>query len=755
MYGTRRRSRGRRLALAGFLLLPFLTAAPRVADLPGTGSDSGKTVVYRDTWGVPHIFAPTVEAGLFAMGWAQAQDRPEHLLKNLLRGIGELASVEGSGALNTDKVALMWDLHAGSKALADRIDPVVRAHVRSFVRGIDAYFAQHPEDLPAWWGSRRLDEFMVVSFARLFLQSYSFDDGLRDLERAGIDPGIEPLSRASNQFAVAPSRTAVGAAILLGDIHLPWDGPYRFWEFRIHAGELRGSGFTLPGIPYIGLGHNEHVAWSMTTGGPDTADAYELKLRGEEDRPTHYLFDGQWKELKTREYTLRVRGAADRTLRYYDSHHGPLAVVREGRGYAVKSAYADEVNVLAAWRAFDFASDYRGVREGLALQQLFPHNAMAADTSGNIYYQRTGRVPRRPVGYEWSRPVDGSTSKTEWLGFHPTSDLLQVTNPRQGYMQNCNVPPDAMMVDSPFDLSRTLPYLYADLTQSQAYGYPGRGGWTNSRGARAVELLKTENRMTVEKAMEIANDIRPFGAPRWVGILIKADQKFGSGHRTDPDYAVGIREMGSWNCELAADSKAALKYVYWRTQLAEDVGRARMRDLAERVDLLREPLGGARGSPSPSDAELRGVADSFAKAMGRLRSSFGTLEKKYGDVFRVGRGDRSWPCEGGMNEGLGLTTLRTVGYGEARADRTRWGRVGQTSTGIAVLTRPIRSWTCVPLGESDRPDSPHYRDQAERAFSPRRMKSTLWTPEELAGHIESRTEIEIPAGTSRAAALSR
>lgn len=56
--------------------------------MPGTGPDAGRTVVYRDDWGVPHIYAPSVEAGLFAMGWAQAQDRPEDLLKNMLRGIG-------------------------------------------------------------------------------------------------------------------------------------------------------------------------------------------------------------------------------------------------------------------------------------------------------------------------------------------------------------------------------------------------------------------------------------------------------------------------------------------------------------------------------------------------------------------------------------------------------------------------------------------------------------------------------------------
>ena len=214
--------------------------------------------------------------------------------------------------------------------MADRIRPEVRRHIQAFVQGINSYYESHPEDLPAWWGKRRVDEFMVTAFSRLFLQSYSFDDGFRDLKRAGIDPGIELISRGSNQFAVAPSRTAVGAPILLSDTHLPWDGPFRFWEFRIHAGGLRGSGFTLPGIPYIGLGHNENVAWAMTTGGPDTADVYELRLDGE--KPTRYLYDGQWKELRERTYRVLVKGAGEQIVRLLRFPPRPAGRHPQGQG---------------------------------------------------------------------------------------------------------------------------------------------------------------------------------------------------------------------------------------------------------------------------------------------------------------------------------------------------------------------------------------------------------------------------------------
>ena len=104
-------------------------------------------------------------------------------------------------------------------------------------------------------------------------------------------------------------------------------------------------------------------------------------------------------------------------------------------------------------------------------------------------------------------------------------------------------------------------------------------------------------------------------------------------------------------------------------------------------------------------------------------------------MFRVGRQDSadevSWPVGGGSLGEAGMATLRAVGFSPARADGTRWGNRGQTSTEVVILSNPIRSYTQAPIGQSDRPDSPHYRDQAEKLFSPGAMKPGWFTREEL------------------------
>lgn len=718
------------------ITLTLAIVAPVSADdLPGTGADVGKTVIYRDTWGIPHIYAPTDEAGLYAQGYAMTEDRPDQMLLSIAAAIGELSKAYGEAALQNDLRSHMFDHYGVAKRNWNTIPDELQRHLYAFRDGINAFYEAHPEDKPAWWGDRPVDEYMLVAFGRLFLYNWSIDEAYEDLERGGIDPGYEPDQRGSNQFVVAPSRSAEGAAILAIDPHLAWFGTSRFWEFRIHAGELHGSGVTLPGSPYIGLGHNADLAWAMTTGGPDTADIYELTLN---EDGTKYQYDGEWKELTNREVTITVRGKGDTKHTLWYSHHGPIVAWQDGKAYAAATSYAEIANSNQAWYELNYAKDYTGAVRAMDTLTVFPQNVMVADTAGNIYYQRTGRVPVRDPQYDWSRPVDGSTSKTEWQGIHPASDHLQVLNPPQGYMQNCNIPPDAMVPDSAFSLDDHPGYLYS----GPGYG-PARAGWTNQRGARAIELLSADDSVTAEEAMEYINDIHVFGVERWQHFLENSLDQFGAG---GDDIASAVQDVVAWDGYLRRDSTGALKYWYWRRALAEELGEDGMDDLEESVDdwyaiVEQRP----QRDLGVSDEHRKAAVAAFEKAIEQLHSDFGSSDATWGDKFRVGRDDKSWPVAGGGD--FGTRTLRSMTYGEDKPDKTRWGRGGQTSTQVVVLSKPIKSWIYIPIGQSDRKDSPHYTDQAEKLFSEREMKSSWWTPEELQGHIASRTVLDGAPGS--------
>ena len=695
--------------------------------IPGKGPDQDKTVIYRDTWGVPHIYAPTANAGLYAQGYAQAQDRPTQLLLNLLVAKGELSSVAGESTVQTDILSHMFDHHGIGQRQFDRLNEYDAAPILAFTAGVNAFYRDHPEDRPIWWRDREVTPAMVMAFGRLFLYSWAVDDALGDLARAGIAPDFSTTARGSNQWAVAPERSASGKALLLIDPHLSWSGPSRFWEMRIHAGALHGSGVGLPGFPYIGLGHNENLAWAMTTGGPDTGDVFELTLNPK--NALQYRFDGAWRDLLKRRIRLQVQGAAGIERELLFDHRGPVVAYQpaENKAYVAAIAYDENAEHLKAWQALNFAKSYQGVQRAAATQALFPQNVMAADTAGNIYYQRVGRVPRRSASYDYSLPVDGATTAADWQGMHPSAEHLQVLNPPQGYMQNCNVPPDAMMVNSPFrDVSQP-----EYLVSSKAYGEQ-RVGWSKQRGARALELLAANASVSVDDALAYAVDVTPFGVQRWLDALRRA-----VGSPTPRE-----RALLDWDGQIRRDSAGALKYVYWRSVLAE---HELMPDISAQIDdFYAQAAGREMRAVVLSGEQLNVLRATYSEALDRMARELGTTNAVYGDVYRVGRGTASWPVGGGGDEGdlLGRTTLRNIRFAAPNERLLRMGEQGQTATQLVHLTTPIQSWIYSPIGQSDREDSPHYTDQAQGPFSRRSLRPSWWLPEDLKHHIASRLVLE-------------
>ena len=692
--------------------------------LPGEGADQGKTLIYRDSYGVAHIYAPTVADGLYAQGWAQAQDRPMQLLLNLKIAMGQLTEVNGDAGVSTSLLAHMFGHMRNAQASVANMGKAERKRITAFANGITDYYKANAQDVPPFWRHETVSPEMIDAFGRMFLYNWSIDEALEDLQRSGVTPNFTTSQRGSNQWAISPSRTQSGHAILYIDPHLSWWGVSRFWEMRIHAGELHGSGVGLAGSPYIGLGHNADIAWAMTTGGPDTADTYRLKLNP--NKPDQYLYDNKWRDLTSHEVEFNYPDGSSKTFIWQASHHGPIVARENDTAYAAKIAYDAGTNRNTAWEALNFARDYTGAIQACATLSMFPQNVMVADTGGNIYYQRTGRVPVRDTSFDWSKAVDGSISSTEWQGLHPATDHLQMLNPAAGYMQNCNIPPDAMLPNSPFSLDAQPNYLYS----SAAHG-PSFDGWTNQRGARAIEILSADDNVSIEEALAYAVDIQPYGYQRWLSVLEQAK----------PPASQALQEMLSWDGQLNHQSSAALKYYYWRQALDDHEQGNTIRAAVDDHYAIVAQREAKKIELSPLQFTV--VRQTWLSGLAQLDKHFpnSSSSATWGDVFRVGRDAASWPVGGGGGDQLGITTLRSIGYDSANENHQRHANRGQTSTQIVVLSKPIQSWLYLPVGQSDRPDSPHYADQAAGVFSQRTLKPSWWLAEDLAGHITSREEL--------------
>jgi acyl-homoserine lactone acylase PvdQ len=335
-------------------------------------------------------------------------------------------------------------------------------------------------------------------------------------------------------------------------------------------------------------------------------------------------------------------------------------------------------------------------------------NVMVATVQGDIYYVRNGRVPIRAPGTDPSRPIRGCYSTNEWRGIHPLSDLVQVENPPQGYMQNCNVTPFGMMKDSPLTPEKYAahPYLYNATRKSPLH----------QRAQMMTELLDAAHDVTVDAAIGIAFNPQVYHAERWQerlkSVWTKAPE---SARQGDAAEVYGLIEK--WNRRSDADSEGALAYYALKKAMDAEF---------------------SRGVEPPSDLGDQELLTALDKAAKWLKTDFGSLHVPYGKYFRVGRqgGDRTYPVGGGSVSDAGMATVRAVSFGKVGKEMV--GHTGQTSTQIVIMTDPPESYTLVPLGVSDHKESGHWDDQAEKLFSKSKVTPTYFMNRtELLKHLTS------------------
>jgi acyl-homoserine-lactone acylase len=650
-----------------------------------------KVEILRDQYGVPHIFAATAEGAAFGSGYAQAEDRLEELLRNYRKAEGTMSEAFGKDWIFHDYRQRVWRHRAVAEQHYRELDPKMRAICEAYQAGVRKFMQEHPEQVPAW--APKLEPWQIVALSRYILWGWPEGEAGGDLKRAGINP--DPVDyHGSNEVLLAPSRTAMHAPIAIVDPHLSWYGEFRFYEMRVYGGELSCSGAAILGTPFPALGHNRYLSVAMTTGGPDTSDAYE-----EEVKDGKYLFKGQWLPLGVRTEHILVKGGSPIDIRIESTRHGPIVAHKNGKAYSLAIPYADEFRSIETTWKLDTARNLAEAKKALADLQLMAQNIMIGTVDGDIYYVRNGRVPVRPQGCDSSRPMPGASGACEWQGIHPFSDLVQITNPPQGYMQNCNVSPFAMMKDSPLTPEKWAdhPYLYND-TRRPAH----------QRAAMMVDLLDAAHGVTPEQAIGIAFSTQVWHADLWQERIRKA--------APDSGFA---RMLAEWNRRSDAGSRAALGFYLFKLAL----GTA------------------GRNVDPPADLADAAIVTALQKAGQRLRSDFGP-DAVFGTLFRVGRegGSRTWPVGGGTLNEAGMATPRAISFNPAGKQMV--GHSGQTSTQIVILTRPPQSFMVIPLGESDHKESGHWDDQAEKLFSLARAKPTYFlNRKELEKHVTARREL--------------
>ncbi len=702
-----------------FVLLFLALVPPAVA--------AEKITIYRDTWGTPHIYAETERGAAYGQGYAAAEDRLEAILRNYREATGRMAEAFGEKYIQHDfEQRRVQHEHMARTRFQD--EPAeVRAIMAAYIAGLERYMKENPARVPEW--APKLEPWLPVALSRYVIFGWPMGEANRELGRRSAPSGrpaaarIQAVSpRSSNQWAISSARTASGAAMLMIDPHVSFGGVIRFHEIRMHGGDLHISGASIAGMPLIGLGHNRYLGWAATTGGPDTTDIYEEELNPA--NPLQYRYDGQWRDVRLEKIRINVKTAAgvrveEKELRH--THHGPIVLQEGNRAWAVKTPYLDQVQLTTSRYRQAKARNLEEFKAALGMNQWMPQNIMYADVHGDIYYARSGRVPIRPAGFDWSKPVPGNTSATEWRGIHPLKDLLQVANPADGYIQNCNADPMTLMANPPWKPSDYPAYIYNDTPHRY-----------NPRAERSREVLEANRRMTVADAMALALDTVVDGAVQYQAALAGAVESVAEGNGGSAlleEIRGPLQILLAWDGRLEANSVAATLFDAWSIQ-------------AGRLGLESQDRAIIRKGDTLSAQKQKLLIEALRRAAEELKKEHGSIEVPWGKTRRVVRGQHTYPAAGGGAGGV--MTLRALGFGPANAAGERPATNGQSMPTLVIFKKSgVESYSALPWGNSDDPASPHFADQAEKLLSRKALKPTWFEKKQLLPHVVSQKTLEM------------
>jgi penicillin G amidase len=530
--------------------------------------------------------------------------------------------------------------------------------------------------------------------------------GTRDLVAAGMprDDDGSLLTRGegvvgSNNWAVAPSRTAAGHALLSGDPHLQLTLPSIWYEAHLVVpGELDVYGVTLPLSPITPIGFNRDVAWTATNTGADVMDFYRETV-DDSTAPARYRVDGAWRAVGTRVEEFRDaegRVAAVDTLR--TTHRGPLWHTPLGW----VSLRWTALEVSDEGEAFRRASRAASVDEWYEAMRGYrspAQNFLVADRAGRIGIRSTGRYPLRPGDGRGDRVFDGSTSASDWTGDWPVERYPQSVRPSQGYLASAN--------QQPLDPAVRPGYL----------GWNWPAPW---RALRINRILRSDSAMTPERMRLTHTDPESELTPVLLGALrAAADAARRDGTFSDDD-ARALEVLEQWDARFDVESRGAVLFdavftAVTRRTWDELLLPGEDRRVGTPNSMILARLLEDAGSVWWDDRRTAGVReDRDAILLESLRDGWRDTRTRHGSDPTLWR----WSAVRRANvrhllqlPGLGREGLAVQSGPGTLSPADGGGTHGASWRFVVELGPELRAWGTYPGGQSGNPASTRYDDR--------------------------------------------
>ncbi len=523
---------------------------------------AAKVTIIRDNWGIPHIYGKTDADAVFGLLYAQCEDDFKRVEMNYIEKLGRMAEVKGVSEWQNDLYLKLLIDSADAVADYKKSPRWLKQLMTAFAAGINYYLHKHPEVKPALL--TRFKPWYPLLWTDGSIGAISTGDVTEEEVKSFYGVSGGPTAAAtirrterdlagSNGFAIAPSRTAGGNALLYINPHVTF---YFRPEVQVVSEEgLNVYGAVTWGQFFVYQGFNEHCGWMHTSSNVDVADMYSEKITLKNDK-FYYEYDGKQKKVTEKIITIRYNtdgGMREKNITAYYTHHGAVMAKRNGQWISVQGYNRSLNSLVQSWQRTK-ATGYDDYRKTMELRSNTSNNTVFADDKGNIAYWHGNFVPIRDKSINWSKPVDGSTNATEWQGLHPLSEIVQVINPATGWIQNCN----------------STPYTVSGTSSPKKENYPAymAPDGENFRGVNAARILDRATGLTIDKLIEVGYDKTLAAFEVLLPALINAYEKSTtSGDSTFAALKEPIGVLKKWNYRVAENSVATTLAVEWAQKL--------------------------------------------------------------------------------------------------------------------------------------------------------------------------------------------
>ncbi len=716
-----------------YVLVPVISIAQQFSaqEISRYQKQAENVTIFRDNWGIPHVYGKTDADAVFGLLYAECEADFKRVEKNYLEVMGRQSEAYGESFLYNDlQIRLIED---SADALNDyKICPLwMQKLLDAFADGVNYYLYKHPEVKP--FVLKRFKPWFPLMFTDGSVSATS-TGGIRLGEiqnfylpnhpgsTAMIDKADAVPQWGSNGFAIAPSRTASKNAMLYINPHVPF---YFRMEVQLVSQEgLNAYGAVTWGQFFVYQGFNEHCGWMHTSSAADVADLYEEKV-SQKEGVWFYEYDKQLKPVKTKEMVIRYKkdsSLLNVTLTGFYTQHGPVMGSRNGSWLSLKE-YNRSINALLEAWLITKANNFSAYKQAMELRANTTNNTVYADDRGNIAYWHGNFMPKRNPSLDWSLPVSGEISATEWQGIHSLDEIVHIYNPSSGWIQNCNSTPFSVAGSSSPERTAYPVYMAPDDQ--------------NPRAINAIRLLSQENNFTIDKLIAVGYDHYLSAFDILLPGLFKAYGEDSLSDSIKKHLDEPMRSIKFWDRNASISSVPTTLAIWWANKLAQ-----RLPDTKSAV-LYSNAVG--RLNELAMITSNKEKLDDFEAVIKDLEKRYGSWKIPWGEINRYQRNT------GGLTEKFDdLLPSLPVGFCSSRwgslpafesrafpGTKNFYGVSGNSFIAAVEFGKRLKAKSVVTGGQSNDPGSPHFMDQASQ-FLGGKFKDVLFYKEDLMKQLEKK-----------------